>query len=404
MNERAAIVRAAAETSDLATPAPRDSSLDLARGLIVALMALDHVRMYFSAAQFDPVDLDHTNIAYFLTRWITHLCAPGFFFLAGLGAGLFEAQAGRRAASRFLLTRGAMLIAMEILVFGLAWSFNPGWWWFGVIWGLGAAMVAMAALVYVPRAWLFVAALLFTVLHNSLWGDLTALAPAADALLYSGGMATLPGIGERVVVYPVLPWLVLMALGFAATPWLSRGGDPGGRRRLAVGALALALFMIVRLLGFGQPAGGGFIAGNDFGRTLMAWLNVEKYPPSLQYSLATLGIGILVVGLARRFPLLVQAGAMQPLVTFGRVPLLFYQLHLFVIHGAAWGVATLFGWPRDYLVWSGAGPNLIPPDGYGFGLAEVYAAWAIVLAVLLPPCVAFARVKRSSANSWLRLL
>lgn len=162
----------------------RDPALDVARGLIVALMALDHVRIFFSAAQFDPTDLDSTNIGWFLTRWVTHLCAPGFFFIAGVGAALMQGRQSKPELAKFLLIRGGWLIALELAVFGIAWSFNPGWAWLGVIWGLGASMILLAGLVFVPRLLVLAVAMAFTLLHDALW-PAAVLPPSVEALLYS---------------------------------------------------------------------------------------------------------------------------------------------------------------------------------------------------------------------------
>ena len=384
-----------------AAPAPRDRSIDALRGLIIALMALDHVRIFFSSAQFDPIDLERTSAALFMTRWITHLCAPGFFFLAGLGIALFETQADRSSVRRFLLVRGIFLIAMEILVFGLAWSFNPGWWWFGVIWGLGAAMVVMAALVSVPKTALLVVAALFTLLHNSLWPPATGPS-ALEVLLYSGGFAQLPMVGERLVIYPLLPWLALMVLGYVAARWIAPDRDPQGRASIIAGLAGVTAFLMLRAMGLGEPAGGGWASGAERTHLLLAMLNVEKYPPSLQFSLVTVGVCLVLVGLFRRWPA-VTGGVGQSLVILGRVPFFFYTLHLFAIHGFALAIATVLGWPTSYLFWAGPGPNLIPPDGYGLGLPGVYAVWALILATLYPACAAFARLKQRRPSFWLKL-
>jgi uncharacterized membrane protein len=377
-----------------AVAAPRDRSIDALRGLIIALMALDHVRIFLSSAQFDPIDLERTNAALFLTRWITHLCAPGFFFLAGLGIALFEVRADRPTVRRFLLVRGFFLIAMEVLVFGLAWSFHPGWWWFGVIWGLGAAMVLMAALVSVPKSVLLVVAGLFTLLHNSLW---PAGSSTANTLLYAGGFVSPPITGERLVIYPLLPWLALMVLGYATARWFAPDRDPRGRVLLTAGITSLTAFLLLRLVGFGGP-----VSCAEATRSLLAMLNVEKYPPSLQFSLVTIGACLVLIGLARRWPAL-TSGIGQPLVTLGRVPFFFYTLHLFAIHGFALALAALLGWQTSYLFWPGPGPNLIPPDGYGLGLAGVYAVWVLILAALYPACTAFARLKQRHPSFWLKL-
>ena len=382
----------------------RDPTVDVTRGLIVALMALDHVRIYFTAAQFEPTDLSQTNLGYFVARWVTHLCAPGFFFIAGLSGGLFERHAGRTAAARLFLVRGLWLIALEIFVFGLAWSFNPGWWWFGVIAGLGASMIVMSALMFVPKPVLFVAAAAFTLLHNALWGAIAPSSETVNALLYSADVANLPLAGPRLVLYPLLPWLALMAMGYAATPFLRRTDRAASRQLAVVSAALIAAFVACRSIGLGQ-SGPGPKPQPDALHEFMAFLNVQKYPPSLQFSLVTLGVVLLFLAALRlsdargRMP-----GWQKPLFTYGQVPFFFYLIHIFLIHGAALATATLAGWPTDYLFWHHLGPNLQPPNGYGLSLLGVLLVWLAVLTVMYPLCAFFGRLKRNSSSWFLKLL
>ena len=382
---------------------PRDATLDVTRGLIVALMALDHVRMYFTAAQFDPTDLAHANLGYFVARWVTHLCAPGFFFIAGLSAGLYESHAGRAAAARLFLVRGLWLIALEIMVFGFAWSFSPGWWWFGVIAGLGAAMVAMSLLMFLPKPVLFVAGALFTLLHNSLW---TAITPASDtlnAILYSADVANLPLVGPRLVLYPLLPWLALMAMGYASTPFLRRTDGQTARRLALISAALLIAFVVCRSIGFGQS--NQTAPQPDSLHALLSFMNVEKYPPSLQFSLVTLGLVLLFLAAIRLTHTGEHLPAWQQLLqTYGQVPFFFYLVHIFLIHASALATAKLAGWPTAYLFWHGVGPNLQPPDGYGLSLLGVVLVWLGVLTVMYPLCAYFGRLKRRNSSWWLKLL
>jgi uncharacterized membrane protein len=384
-------------------PNHRDASLDIARGLIMAFMALDHVRMYFSSAQFDPVDLDHTNLGFFLTRWITHLCAPGFFFIAGVGASLAGARQSKKELATFLFSRGIWLIFLELAVFSIAWSFNPGnWLWIGVIAGLGASMIVLAGLIFLPRMLILVMALAFTLLHNALW-DPAWFNQSVDMLLYTVTVAPLPLLGDRLVLFPLLPWGALMALGYATAPWLMPDGKPATGRLAISGAMMLVIFVLIRLAGIGQPENGGFIVG-DTAHSFMSFLNVEKYPPSLQFSLVTLGAMALVLAWLAKNEGRPGMGLFAPIQAYGRVPFFFYFVHLFLIHGMALAIATGLGWPTDYLFWEGNMPNLIPPDGYGFGLAGIYLSWLAVLAILYPLCVWFGGVKRGHPdNRLLRL-
>jgi uncharacterized membrane protein len=395
-------------------PDHRIVSLDVARGIIISLMALDHVRQFFTAAQFDPVDLNHTNIAYFLTRFVTHFCAPGFFFISGMSVALMERRMPSRAAvATRLLGRGAWLVLLELTVIGFAWSFAPGWSWLGVIWCLGASFALLGALIYVPRSVLLVGAIAFTCLHNAFWTYQPpdhGAAASLNAILYAGGPAVIPGFGEKFVLYPLLPWLSLMVLGYATGPWLFR--DPARRRfrLLMVGATATAAFMVLRLTNlYGAPPlttdasdSGGFVAIGSVAHDVMSALNVNKYPPSLQFSLLTVGGLLMVLAWLSRFDQKSQRRSpwLRPIATFGRVPFAFYVMHLFLIHGLALIVAQALGWPTATLFWKGPSGDATPPSGYGFGLPGVYAVWLVVLLILYPLCDRFAALKRRKPNNW----
>jgi len=381
--------------------ARRLASLDIVRGLIVAIMALDHVRIYFASAQFDPVDLSQTDAGWFFTRLVTHICAPGFFFIAGFGSYLAEANGASKAKlASFLFTRGVWLIALELTVMGVAWSFGfAGWFWFGVLWGLGAAMIVMAALIFAPRVLILLAAGA-AILTQEYW---LALVPQEQgsiwALIATGGVWVAPLVGPKIVLYPLLPWLLLMALGYAAAPMLMKAGKPLASRLGLTAAVLIAGFIAARVTGFG---GGAAVSDPH---ALLAFLNVEKYPPSLQFSLLTIGVLLFCFAAIASFEESPGLRAvLSPLRVFGRAPFFFYILHIYLIHGAALLCATLLKWPHDQLFWSGVGPSLRPPDGYGFGLPGVYVAWIAVLAVLYPLCAWFAAVKASRNDLWLRYL
>lgn len=386
----------------------RDSSLDMARGLIMVLMALDHTRIFFTSAQFDPVAIGETTPGYFVTRWITHLCAPGFFFLAGLGASLSERTGMSGLFSTFwLATRGAWLITLEFSVIAFAWSFTLGWSWLGVIASLGASMICLAALRWLPKALLGVVALAVIALHNAVpFADWIENAPLG-ALLYSAGIAATP-IGDKVVLFPLVPWLAVMAAGYACGGWLTPDRRAEPRRFAAAGALLLIAFTLLRIGGAGAPQGGGIRRFDSAADTIISFFNVEKYPPSLQFICVTLGVLFLCIAafawLQRQRKERAELPRMGPLLAFGRVPFFFYLLHLYVIHGLALAAATVFDWPTAHLFWKGVGPNLVPPDGYGVGLWGVYLALGIAVAILYPACLWFARLKANHRSLWLKYL
>jgi uncharacterized membrane protein len=380
----------------------RDTTLDTVRGLIMCLMALDHVRIFFSSAQFDPTDIAATTPGYFFMRWITHLCAPGFFFIAGLSIAFIEHRSStKRDVSVFLALRGLWLIALELFVFGFAWSFNYNWRWLGVIWGLGSAMLVMSLLIYLPRLALLCAALLFTALHNNLWPLFTSALGTNDTLIYNAGVVEWPLLGKMLVIYPLLPWLALMALGYATQAWLISNQRVIPKRFLGAGLALILAFMLCRGVGFGQPDYGPVDETQVGVRYLLSFFNIEKYPPSLQFSLITLGVLAICTWFFDRFK---AQRIFTRLSVFGQVPFFFYLLHLFIIHGAALLCAKVLSWPQDYLFWQRLGPNLTPPDGYGFGLLGIYVVWMMVLLMLFPLCQRFAQQKQQSSAKWLRFL
>jgi len=386
--------------------ASRIVSIDVARGLIMALMALDHVRMYFTSAQFDPVSIDETTFGYFATRWVTHLCAPGFFFLAGMGVALAE-RAGQspRKSTFLLLTRGVWLVVLEFTLIGLAWSFVLGWSWLGVIWSLGVSMICLAALRWAPRPILLAAALAFTLLHNALPMTAWLADESVATIFYSAGSTTVMGLGEKWALFPILPWLALMVIGYTAADFFvpAASGRPSIVRLAGVGAVCVAAFAALRVLGIGQPDGGGAQTYGNAAQSLMSFMNVEKYPPSLQFSLVTIGVLLIATAFFEQW----QKGAkgpLFPLLAFGRAPFFFYILHLYIIHGLALATASALSWSTDYGFWRGVGANLRPPEGYGFGLPGVYLVWLVVLLMLFPVCAWFTRIKASSGAWWTKYL
>ncbi len=376
---------------------PRLDAVDLLRGVVMALMLLDHTRDFFSASGFNPRDV-HAP-ALFLTRWMTHFCAPVFIFLAGASAFLYGAR-GRTTAevSRFLFTRGLFLIVLELSAVRLAWSFSvaPDLLVFQVIWALGASMVALALLVHLPRPAVATLALALIAGHNLLDSikaqDLGQAAWLWKFLHESGPI--LVGQTKAIVAYPLLPWIAVMAAGWAFGPVLLRD-DTGRRRWLVAAGLGLtALFAVLRAINvYGDPV--PWTQQQTFLATVLAFINAEKYPPSLAYLAMTLGPALLALAAIGRFP----AAAAKPLVDIGRVPLLFYVAHLFVLHALAvlWAEAT-----TGDSAWLFGGLGLASkPSNYGVGLPMVYAIALATLVLLFPLCRWFAALKQRRKNGWL---
>jgi len=372
--------------------------VDVLRGLVVVLMALDHVRDFWSPTAFDPTDLDQGGAALFLTRIVTHVCAPVFILLAGVSAALQQQARGGGTAelSRSLLTRGLWIMALEVTVVSFSWNFMPGTVVLQVIWAIGLSMVVLSALVWLPRPAVAAIGLGIILGHNLLDGlvpaDFGLLAPLWSLLhVPTQLVGTLRGDGFNLfALYPLLPWVGVMALGYAVGPFLARGGAARDRALVRTGLLMLAAFTVLRLTGlYGDPS--PWVAGED---PWLAILDVTKYPPSLAYLLMTLGPALIL------FPVLDRwTGPVRDAVAvFGRVPMFFYLIHIPFIHATSillWQLpvfGTAFHWLDSPATW----PALYEPD-----LLRAYAAWILTVAVLWVPCRWFAGVKGRSRSWWL---
>jgi uncharacterized membrane protein len=375
----------------------RVEAIDLLRGAVMVLMVLDHTRDFVTNARFDPLDLAQTSTALFFTRWVTHFCAPVFVFLAGTSAFLSGARRGDAAAlARFLLSRGAWLVLLELTVVNFGWAFNARFESgviLQVIWAIGVAMIALAPLVFLPTWAVGAIGAAIVAGHNALDGVTPSGGGAAAAfwsLLHVSGPLSL-GAVPVFALYPVLPWIGVMACGYAFGALFQL--DPARRRLLtaAIGSNLLALFVVLRSAGgYGDPA--PWTSDQPW----LAFLKVTKYGPSLEYVGATLGPALLALA--------ALDGARGPvarlLVTLGRVPLFFYVLHIYLVHAIALGLGAAQGFPVASL----ARDFRHLPDGYGVGLGGVYTAWIAAVVALAPLAHWFAGVKRRSTSGWMSYL
>jgi uncharacterized membrane protein len=395
---------AAPSHGDALTARARIESIDLLRGAVIVLMALDHVRDYFHADAFfyDPTDLARTTVAIFFTRWITHYCAPVFVFLAGLAAYLHGCRKSLKELSLFLATRGAWLVFLELFGVSLCRTFNPAYPYFNlqVIWAIGVAMIVMSALIHLDRRLLLVIAVALVVGHNLL-DRVHVPGAGVSAFLWS----VLHEMGRfelgRTVVwvhYPLLPWIGIMALGYCCGAWYGGQCRPETRRRglLLAGLLATGLFVLVRAGNvYGDPAPWSPQESGLF--SFLAFLNVTKYPPSLLYTLMTLGPALVGLALAEK-----PSGRLTRwMVTFGKVPLFFYMAHILLIHVVATIAAVATGYRVSDMVLAGAVNDAAALKGYGFSLSTVYLVWLGVVLALYPCCRWFAAYKTShQASRW----
>lgn len=400
----------------------RLDSIDLLRGIVMVVMLLDHTRDFFhrEAFSFDPTELAKTDAVLFFTRWVTHFCAPVFVFLAGTSACLQLARGKtKRELSRFLLTRGLWLVVLEFTVVRTAIFFHLDYREAGmaqVIWAIGVSMIVLAALIHLPLRVVGAFGVLMIVLHNLLdriqvpfWlpgSPLPSLREVGWVLLHQQGLVPVPlpfvegGGGAVFVAYPLVPWVGVMAAGYAfGTLYQS---TPERRRRVlvALGAAFVCAFVVLRALNiYGDPQPWAAQArGALF--TLLSFLNVTKYPPSLLFLLMTLGPALIALALFERAG---RRGALSRVfINFGRVPLFFYVLQWVTAHGLAVLVGYLAGRP---VAWQFASFADKPrPNPHAFDLWVVYVFWAVGLLLLYPLCRWFAGVKQRRKDWWLSYL
>jgi len=400
------------------TPArSRIASLDIVRGVVVVLMAIDHVRVYSGQPAGGPTP------GIFFTRWITHFVAPAFLFLAGTSAYLYGRRVGDRGKlAKFLVTRGLWLVFLELTVLRVAWTFNFDFAHYllaGVIWMIGWCMVLMAGIIYLPTPAIATLGIGTILLHN-LTDFFPALQPAMRQgalaplwkILYAGGAFQLGEHGPPLIVlFVIVPWFAVMATGYAFGRIMS---DTPERRRavcLRLGIALTAAFVILRGLDvYGDPRQWRHVpaaqaAARPGAATpalprpqvpkALAFLNTTKYPASLAFLLMTLGPMLILLGLVEgaRGPI---AGVLE---TFGRVPFFYYLLHIPTIHLAAVIVSLIReGSANSWLFTNHPMANPPPPPGYTWSLPLLYLVWAIVIGVLYVACRRYARVKAESRS------
>jgi uncharacterized membrane protein len=375
----------------------RLASVDVLRGVVMVLMALDHTRDFVSKLHFQPEDLTRSSAALFATRWITHFCAPSFCLLAGLGIGI-AMNRGKRGwdMSRFLLTRGLWLIALDLVITAVFWrfSFNLFPMLALALWVLGLSMIVMAALVYLPKPVVAVIALTLIAGHN-LFDTVQAAQLGAFGPWWT--VLHVPGFaipGKLVISYPLIPWVAVMALGWLLADVYRWDADRRRRFLLWTGLGAVALFLVLRgINGYGNTA--PWAPQRIGALTVASFLNVRKYPPSLDFLLMTLGPALVALALLER----ARGRLADWIAVYGRVPLFYYSTHIIVAHLA--GMAVMLaqgGGIRRITVVENPGAL---PAWFGLDLPGVYLAWLGVVLVMYFPCKWMAGLKERSKAPWL---
>ena len=387
----------------------RIESIDLLRGLVMIIMALDHVRMYFAFGTWyaEPTNLATTTPLLFFTRWITHFCAPVFVFLAGTSAFLYGMRKSNvRKIAWFLFTRGMWLVFVELVIVNFAWTFDVTYSFriLQVIWAIGMSMVALSALVFLPNHLIFAIGLIFVFGHNLL-DDVTVRGSSVrDMLWYALHQPNSVFMDGTLVnfVYPVLPWIGLMALGYAAGALYGPSFPSEQRRRwlFLAGISATALFLLLR--GFhlyGEPR--DWQTQNSLLFSVMSFLNTTKYPPSLHFLLMTMGPALIF--LAALEP--IRNRLIQPVIVFGKVPFFFYILHLYVIHAFAMLLLIYEGHDSREYILSAEAIISGTLSSFGLRLGAVYIIWITIVILLYPLCRWYQDVReRHPSKWWLRYL
>lgn len=397
----------------------RLDSVDLLRGLVMVIMALDHVRIYFNNSPIDPEDIQHTYMALFLTRWITHYCAPIFFFLAGTGAYLSMARGKTLSqVSKTLWTRGLWLVFLEMTVIGFSWSFKLGFNFGGVIWALGWSMVIMSLIVRLPLLWIIVFGVGMMTLHHVLdtvssdsFGQFSWL----WIILRGGGVFSIPYINQQFfILYALIPAVGVTASGYALGRLLTEPAEQRRKCLLMLGATMTIAFIILRATNlYGHRIVPTpllprvhFMIYPDLEHTIISFLLVQKYPFSLQFLLMTLGPALMLLALFDRMDFKAKISWLwSKIVIIGRVPMFYYVQHILLIHILAVLVAYLWGQPVDGLLGAPlpfARPG--PPNVYGHDLTFVYFITIMVNVILYFSCRWFADVKRRRKDWWLSYL
>ena len=384
----------------------RVDAVDVVRGLIMILMALDHTRDYFGDASASPTNLATTTTALFFTRWVTHFCAPTFFLLTGTGAYLSRHRRTIADLSRFLFARGLWLIVLEITVARFLWQFNLDYrvTLLNVLWALGWSMIVLAALVHLPVRAVGAFGIAMIATHNLLdgvraqaWGSLAPL----WTILHSPNFIV-PGPAHSVfVAYPLIPWIGVTAVGYALG---SLWDLPVERRRsllLRIGVGCIAAFIVLRAFNvYGDPA--PWKPQADAALTLVSFLNLNKYPPSLLFLLMTLGPVLLVLrALDGDTPRI-----LRPALVIGKVPMFYYLAHVLLLHLVA-AAASLARYGTMSHATDSPSLDRFPmtqPAGWPVSLPIVYVVWIAVVLALYPLCRSYAEVKRRSPNPWLSYL
>ncbi len=381
----------------------RIESIDILRGLVMIIMALDHTRDYFHYGAFfsNPTDLETTTPILFFTRFITHYCAPVFILLAGTSAFLYGSKKTKPELFKFLFSRGIWLIFLEIFLNNLLWKFDITYSVIilQVIWAIGVTMLILSFLIFLNTKLLLLIGLILIAGHNSLDGITMQGNSFSSLLWYALHQQNGTTIGGQVVVfaYPILPWLGVMILGYCLGQLYLSDYKTDLRKKwlLVLGTSATVLFFIIRSINvYGDLV--PWSIQDTTTKTILSFFKVTKYPPSLSYLLITLGPSLLFLYAIES----VKNKVTDFMIVFGRVPLFYYFLHIFVIHVLAIVGILIFGGDWKNMIITQAGFNNPALKNYGYSLFIVYLVWISIITLLYFPCKTYMIYKAKNKDKW----
>lgn len=376
----------------------RLESIDTVRGLIMIIMALDHVRDFFSFTAYRPEDVTQASVGLFATRWITHLCAPTFVFLSGISIYLYFKKVGDlKKTSVFLFTRGLWLIVVDVLLISFILTQSYQMTVLTVFWMIGCSMLLLAGLVWLPR-WLQLALALIMIAGHDALPVITSVTTGnlPLALLHNIPFFIIEP-AAIVVAYTIVPWVGVMLLGYAMGTWFQDEPPQREARLLRTGIFALVVFIVLRWINsYGDPSPWSIQERGSI-YTVLSFLNVSKYPPSLLFLSVTLGVACLLLAYADRL----SVGVKKILIPYGRVPFFYYIVHLGLISIASY-VWTYFAFGK------GVNLTMVPPAdwpaAYQPSLLRTYFVWLLLVAALYFLCVWYGRYKARSKGWWVSYL
>lgn len=387
----------------------RIQSIDILRGLVMVIMALDHTRDFFhqTAMTADPLDLSTSSVALYFTRWITHFCAPVFVFLSGTSAYLLGQKLTKKQLSLFLIKRGAWLVVAEIFVMSLALTFNPYYSivFLQVFWAIGFSMIFLGLLVRLPFRIVILIGLLIFFGHNvfdKLTIPSTGLAGVLLNVFVTGSASFYPISDSHTVavLYKILPWTSVMILGYGIGYFYANGVLALKRRKtlLVLGTSCILLFIVLRFTNaYGDPA--LWTTQHNPFFTVLSFINTTKYPPSLLFVSMTLGPALILLALLEG----IQGRVSSLFITYGRVPFFYFVVHFYLIHVLCVLAFYLAGYTSSQIN-DPKSPFWFRPATFGFDLLTVYGVWLLVVILMYPLCKRYGRYKLSHRQWWLSYL